>query len=102
LGGNDESLSDAALLRNRMVALLEEASLEKDEATRRELLTFVTAGGGFLALKPPARLMTSCAKTVKFYPSLREETIRVVVVHLGSFSCPSWARNWDATLSKNC
>src|SRR6185369_12785812 len=42
-----KSLTDAALLRNRMVALLEEASLESDEAARRQLLTFVTAGGGF-------------------------------------------------------
>src|SRR5687767_14808708 len=42
-----KNLADAALLRNRMVALLEEASLHEDEATQRELLTFVTAGGGF-------------------------------------------------------
>src|SRR6478752_7427159 len=42
-----KNLADAALLRNRMVALLEEASLQSDEAARRQLLTFVTAGGGF-------------------------------------------------------
>jgi NADH dehydrogenase len=35
-----KNLSDAALLRNRMVALLEDASLRKDEAAQRELLTF--------------------------------------------------------------
>jgi NADH dehydrogenase len=46
-----KSLSDATLLRNRMVALLEEASLQKDEATRKELLTFVTAGGGFAGVE---------------------------------------------------
>ena len=40
-----KNLTDAALLRNRMVALLEEASLQNDEATCRQLLTFVTAGG---------------------------------------------------------
>ena len=33
-----KGLSDAALLRNRMVALLEEASLQSDEAARRILL----------------------------------------------------------------
>src|ERR1700751_2023045 len=42
-----KSLSDAALLRNLMVALLEQASLQKDQATRKKLLPFVTAGGGF-------------------------------------------------------
>ena len=42
-----KNLTDAALLRNRLVAALEEASLRRDEASRRELLTFVIAGGGF-------------------------------------------------------
>src|SRR5689334_18831439 len=42
-----KSLADATLLRNRVIALLEEASLEEDVARRQGLLTFVTAGGGF-------------------------------------------------------
>src|SRR5258705_2291781 len=41
-----KSLSDAALLRNRMVALLEEASLQSDEAALRQLLTYVMTGEG--------------------------------------------------------
>jgi NADH dehydrogenase len=83
-----KSLSDATLLRNRMVALLEEASLEKDEATRRELLTFVTAGGGFAGVETTGAINDFVRETVKFYPSLREETIRVVVVHPGKFPLP--------------
>ncbi len=83
-----KSLSDAALLRNRMVALLEEASLEKDEATRRELLTFVTAGGGFAGVETTGAINDFVRETVKFYPALREETIRVVVVHPGKFLLP--------------
>ena len=83
-----KSLSDAALLRNRMVELLEEASLEKDEATRRELLTFVTAGGGFAGVETTGAVNDFVRETVKFYPSLREETIRVVVVHPGKFLLP--------------
>jgi len=83
-----KSLSDAALLRNRMVELLEEASLEKDEATRRELLTFVTAGGGFAGVETTGAINDFVRETVTFYPSLREETIRVVVVHPGKFLLP--------------
>jgi len=83
-----KSLSDAALLRNRMVELLEEASLQKDEATRRELLTFVTAGGGFAGIETTGAVNDFVRETVKFYPSLREETIRVVVVHPGKFLLP--------------
>ncbi len=83
-----KSLSDAALLRNRMVALLEEASLEKDEATRRELLTFVTAGGGFAGVETTGAVNDFVRETLKFYPSLREEEIRVVVVHPGKVLLP--------------
>jgi NADH dehydrogenase len=83
-----KTLSDAALLRNQMVALLEEASLEKDEATRRELLTFVTAGGGFAGVETTGAINDFVRETVKFYPSLREEAIRVVVVHPGKFLLP--------------
>jgi NADH:ubiquinone reductase (H+-translocating) len=83
-----KSLSDAALLRNRMVALLEEASLRKDEATSRQLLTFVTAGGGFAGVETTGAVNDFVRETVKFYPSLRGETIRVVVVHPGKFLLP--------------
>jgi NADH dehydrogenase len=83
-----KSLSDAALLRNLMVALLEQASLQKDEATRKELLTFVTAGGGFAGVETTGAVNDFVRETVRFYPSLREETIRVVVVHPGKFILP--------------
>src|SRR5262245_18176830 len=83
-----KSLADATLLRNRMVALLEEASLQKDDATRRELLTFVTAGGGFAGVETTGAVNDFVRETVTFYPSLREETIRVVVVHPGKFLLP--------------
>src|ERR1700747_3215532 len=83
-----KSLSDTALLRNRMVALLEEASLRKDDATRRELLTFVTAGGGFAGVETTGAVNDFVRETVKFYPSLRQEMVRVVVVHPGKFLLP--------------
>jgi len=83
-----KSLSDAALLRNLMVALLEQASLQKNEATRKELLTFVTAGGGFAGVETTGAVNDFVRETVRFYPALREETIRVVVVHPGKFILP--------------
>jgi NADH dehydrogenase len=83
-----KSLSDAALLRNRMVALLEEASLETDEAARRQLLTFVTAGGGFSGTETTGAVNDFVRETMRYYPQLNEELIRVVVVHPGNFILP--------------
>src|SRR5215472_3198101 len=83
-----KSLGDAALLRNRMVALLEEASLQSDEAARRQLLTFVTAGGGFSGTETTGAVNDFVRETVRYYPQLREELIRVVVVHPGNFILP--------------
>ncbi len=83
-----KSLTDAALLRNRMVALLEEASLQSDEAARRQLLTFVTAGGGFSGTETTGAVNDFVRETVRYYPQLREELIRVVVVHPGNFILP--------------
>src|SRR5258708_1167712 len=42
-----KSLGDAILLRNRLIANLEEADFECAEQEREQLLTFVVAGGGF-------------------------------------------------------
>src|SRR6476620_7865327 len=83
-----KNLADAALLRNRMVALLEEASLYSDEATKRELLTFVTAGGGFAGAETAGAVNDFLRETARFYPPLRENMIRVVVIHPGPYLLP--------------
>jgi NADH dehydrogenase len=76
-----KNLADAALLRNRMVALLEDASLSKDDATRRELLTFVIAGGGFSGAETTGAINDFLRETARFYPTIKPELIRTVLVH---------------------
>lgn len=83
-----KNLSDAALLRNRAVAFLEEASLEKDAATRRQWLTFVVAGGGFAGAETAGAVNDFVRETAKFYPDLADEEIRVVVIHPGDYLLP--------------
>jgi NADH dehydrogenase len=83
-----KSLSDAALLRNRVLALLEEATLQSDSAARRYLLTFVTAGGGFAGAETTGAINDFVRETVRYYPNLNEELIRVVVIHPGDFLLP--------------
>ena len=83
-----KSLSDAALMRNRVVALLEEATLRSDIAERQRLLTFVAAGGGFAGVETIGAVNDFVRDTIQFYPDLSEDLIRVVVVHPGTFLLP--------------
>jgi NADH dehydrogenase len=83
-----KSLSDAALLRNRVLALLEEATLQSDSAARQRLLTFVTAGGGFAGAETTGAINDFVRETVRYYPNLNEEFIRVVVIHPGDHLLP--------------
>lgn len=83
-----KNLADAALLRNRMVALLEEASLHEDETTQQELLTFVTAGGGFAGAETTGAMNDFLRETARFYPAIKPEMIRTVLVHGGKHLLP--------------
>jgi NADH dehydrogenase len=81
-------LMDAACLRNQMIALLEQASLKRDDGERRQLLTFVTAGGGFSGIETTGALNDFVRDAVRYYPELNEDLIRIVVVHPGNFLLP--------------
>jgi NADH dehydrogenase len=83
-----KSMFDAAMLRNRILALLEEATVQKDAATRRQLLTFVTAGGGFAGAETTGAINDFVRETVRYYPDLNEGLIRVVLIHPGDFLLP--------------
>ena len=83
-----KSLSDAALLRNRVLALLEEATLQSDSAVRRQLLTFVTAGGGFAGTETSGAINDLVRDTVRYYPDLNDRLIRVVVIQPSDLLLP--------------
>ena len=83
-----KNLADASLLRNRMVALFEEAVFHTDDELRRQLLTFVTAGGGFSGTETTGAVNDFVRDAVRYYPQLSEQLIRVVVVHPGNFLLP--------------
>lgn len=76
-----KTLTDAMLLRNRVIALLENALLETDAERRRAMLTFVTAGGGFAGVEVIGALNDFVRAALRWYPGVRAEEIRLVLVH---------------------
>ncbi len=83
-----KTLGDAALLRNRMVALLEDAAAESNEAARRRALAFVVAGGGFAGVETVAAMNDFLRETIRYYPELDPAMLRVVLVHPGKVVLP--------------
>ena len=83
-----KSLGDAIQLRNRLIAHLEEADTECARASRQPLLTFVVAGGGFAGVETIASINDFLRDALPFYPNLKEEMLRLVLVHPGEFILP--------------
>ena len=83
-----KTLGDAALLRARVLAILEMASLEPDAAVRKRMLTFVVAGGGFAGVETIGAINDLVHEALRYYPQLAPEEVRVVLVHPGEFVLP--------------
>jgi len=83
-----KSLGDAIHLRNNLIENLEEADFECSIGARDHLLTVVVAGGGFAGVETIAGVNDFLRESVKFYPHLSEELIRVVLVHPGEVILP--------------
>ena len=83
-----KSLGDAILLRNRLISNLEEADFECCPRAREPLLNIVVAGGGFAGVETIAGVNDFLREAVRFYPHLKEEMLRVVLVHPGEVILP--------------
>src|SRR5262245_19672085 len=83
-----KTLGDAIYLRNRMIAHLEEANFECAASMRKPLLTFVVAGGGFAGVATIAGMNDFLREALPFYPHLRPEMLRLVLVHSGPVILP--------------
>jgi len=82
-----KSLGDAMTLRNRLIAYLEEADSECCNV-KEPLLTFVVAGGGFAGVETVAGINDFLREALPSYPHLREQMLRVVLVHPGPVILP--------------
>jgi NADH dehydrogenase len=94
-----KSLGDAIHLRNHLIAQLEEADPECT-LDHEPMLTFVVAGGGFAGVETIAGMNDFLRDAVKFYPNLREDLIRIVLVHPGPVILPELGEKLGAYAQK--
>jgi NADH:quinone reductase (non-electrogenic) len=65
-----KTVTDALLLRNHLIAQLERASVERDPAVRRKLLTVVVIGGGLVGVELLGELTAFMEDELRYYPQL--------------------------------
>ncbi len=76
------TLGDAIHLRNRVIAMLEEADSE-GPARAGSALTFVVAGGGFAGVETIAALNDFVREALPFYRHVSPDLVRFVLIHAG-------------------
>jgi NADH dehydrogenase len=74
-----KTLSDAIRLRNHTLAMLEQADASDDAEERRELLTFVAAGGGYAGVEGLGQLVDFLQHALPYYPTLKREDLRFIL-----------------------
>ena len=76
-----KNLGDALHLRNHVIHALEEAAIENNPQLRRQLLTFVVAGGGFSGVHVVAVLNDFVRGVARHYRHLDPAELRVMLLH---------------------
>jgi NADH dehydrogenase len=79
-----KTFSDAVVVRNRALMLLECAAAARDPERRREMLTFVMAGGGFSGVEGIAALEDMLHEALRFYPQIHREELRFILAPHGN------------------
>ncbi len=91
-----KSLADATALHAHVIDKLEHADLQSDPAARRQLLTFVVAGGGFAGVETLAELNDFVHGAKQFYPNVSPEDVRMVLIHSGNRILPEVSESLSA------
>jgi NADH:ubiquinone reductase (H+-translocating) len=95
-----KSLGDAIRLRNQLIDMLEEADFECAAGSRPKLLSVVVAGGGFAGVETVAAVNDFLRESIRLYPHLATDMLRVVLVHPGDVILPELGRKLGAYAQK--
>ena len=77
-----KTITDAILLRNHLIKVLEQASIEQDDKVlRKSLLTFVVVGGGFSGVETVGAVNDFIRESVKlYYPNIYMSDVTVILI----------------------
>jgi NADH dehydrogenase len=83
-----KTLGDAVFLTNNLIGKLEEASMKAEPRERRSFLSVVIIGGGFSGVEVAGAVNDLLERARRFYPLLRDDLIRIVLLHRGERLIP--------------
>jgi NADH dehydrogenase len=83
-----KTLEDAAILRNRLVWLLELGDSIGESEARKRLLTIAVVGGGFTGVEAAGEIADLFRGVLRFYPHLAPDDIEVVLLEAGTTLLP--------------
>src|SRR6188508_1330872 len=77
-----KTITDAIILRNHLIKVLEQANIEQDDKElRKSLLTFVVVGGGFSGVETVGAVNDFIRESVKrYYPNIYMSDVKVNLV----------------------
>lgn len=84
-----KSLDDATLLRNHLMAALEQANEETDGVARRSFLTIMVVGAGYTGVEAAGSIRDMMKEAARSYPRIRPDEIRVLLVDMAEQILPT-------------
>ena len=92
-GLQTKTVADIVHIRNHLISMLEHASVETDPLERQRMLTIVVAGAGFAGTEIASQANEFLRGALRFYPSIRPEEIRMILVGRGARVMPALNEN---------
>jgi NADH dehydrogenase len=83
-----KTVEDAEVLRNRVVAALEQAVISPPGTERDSLLTFIIVGGGYTGCEAAGELVDLFHSIIRYYPPLRLADVRMILIEAGKALLP--------------
>jgi NADH dehydrogenase len=96
-----KSVAEAIYLRNHVIGRLDEAAATPDAERRRAALTFVFVGGGYAGVEALAELEDMATAALKYYPQLRRDDMRWVLVEASDTILPEIGRDLAAYVTRH-